>query len=360
MESIRDYAVFLLDGEGRVQTWNAGAALIKGYQREEIVGKPIELFYTPEDRESGRPAALLAQAVRDGRVEDEGWRVRKDGTRFWADVVITALQNEAGQLIGFAKVTRDLTQRQHAEQERRRLESDRIRAEEALRIRDEFLSVASHELKTPLTALQIELFAMRELAGQSTDERLSRKLARASRNADRLSRLIEMLLDVSRISTGNLTLKPERFDLCQAVTQVAETMRPTADQAHCEFSCRTPGPIVGTWDRLRVEQIVMNLLSNAFKYSPGAAVTLSVSVEKGEAVIEVRDHGPGVVPQDFERIFERFERGSPRQNQGGLGLGLYVSRQIAQAHGGTIAGRNLPEGGALFTVRLPLAGIAAT
>jgi PAS domain S-box-containing protein len=358
VESIRDYAVFMLDTEGRVRTWNTGAALIKGYQREEIIGKPIDFFYTPEDRENGRPAALLAQAVRDGRVEDEGWRVRKDGTRFWADVVITALQNEAGQLVGFAKVTRDLTQRQRADEERRRLDADRVRAEEALRIRDEFLSVASHELKTPLTALQIELFGLREMAGRDLDDRTARRLTRASRNADRLSRLIDMLLDVSRIATGRLTLRPDPFDLCEAINQVAETMQGTADQASCEFSCQTPGPIVGTWDRVRVEQVVMNLLSNAFKYGAGTPVALSVSTENRAAVIEVRDHGPGLPPEDLERIFERFERGSAG-NQGGLGLGLYVSREIANAHGGSIAARNLADGGAAFTIRLPIAGTAA-
>jgi PAS domain S-box-containing protein len=359
VDSIRDYAVFLLDTEGRVQTWNAGAALIKGYQRDEIVGKSIELFYSREDREDGRPRRLLAQATRDGRVEDEGWRVRKDGSRFWADVVITALRNDGGELIGFAKVTRDLTQRQQAEEERRRLEADRIRAEEALRIRDEFLSIASHELKTPLTALQIELFAMRELAKPRTDERLCRKLARASRNADRMSRLIEMLLDVSRIASGRLTLRPEPFDLADAITQVAETMRGTAEQTRCEFFSGAAGPIVGTWDRVRVEQVVMNLLSNAFKYGAGAPVSLTASLQESEAVIEVRDHGPGIAAADLSRIFERFERGSPRQDQGGLGLGLYVSREIARAHGGSIAARNLPDGGALFTVRLPVDAAAA-
>jgi signal transduction histidine kinase len=293
-------------------------------------------------------------------VEDEGWRVRKDGSRFWADVVITALRNEAGELIGFAKVTRDLTQRQHADEERRRLDAERVRAEEALRIRDEFLSIASHELKTPLTALQIELFAMRELAGPRSDERLSRKLVRASRNADRLSRLIEMLLDVSRIATGRLTLTRETFDLADAINQVAETMRGTAEQSRCEFTWRAEGPIVGTWDRLRVEQVVMNLLSNAFKYGAGAPVSLTASVQEGEAVIEVRDHGPGIAAQDLARIFERFERGSPRRDQGGLGLGLYVSREIARAHGGSIAGGNLPDRGAVFTVRLPIRAAATS
>jgi len=354
VESIRDYAVFLLDRNGRVETWNTGAALIKGYQREEILGKPIELFYTHEDRVRGRPAMLLAQAANEGRVEDEGWRVRKDGTRFWADVVITALRDEAGALIGFAKVTRDLTQRKLDEEERRRLDTDRIRAEEALRIRDEFLSIASHELKTPLTALQIELYGLLESNQKAMDERAGRKLARASRNADRLSRLIELLLDVSRIATGRMALRPERFDLWQALELIADTMRETALKAGSVFSLEGAGPILGRWDRLRVEQVAMNLLSNAFKYGAGHPVVLSASIVDGQAVIEVRDEGPGVPENDLERIFERFERAAPMRNHGGLGLGLYVSREIAGAHRGSITVRNLPQGGAAFTVRLPI------
>ncbi len=359
VESVRDYAVFLLNREGRVQTWNAGAALIKGYQRDEIVGKSIELFYTAEDREQGRPAKLLGQAVRDGRVEDEGWRVRKDGTRFWADVVITALKNDAGELIGFAKVTRDLTQRVQAEEERRRLDGERIRAEESLRIRDEFLSIASHELKTPLTSLQIELYAMREIGEKLADERFTRKLGRASRNADRLARLIEMLLDVSRIASGRLTIKRESFDLAAALTEVVETMRGSAASAGCALTAQIAGPIVGTWDRLRIEQVVMNVLSNAFKYGAGLPVAISVSAQGDQATIEIRDRGPGVPEQDLERIFERFERSSSTRNHGGLGLGLYISREITRAHGGSIAARNLPGGGASFTIHLPLAGQAS-
>jgi PAS domain S-box-containing protein len=357
VESIRDYAVFMLDRKGRVETWNTGAALIKGYQHDEIVGKSIELFYTPEDRANGRPARLLAEAAREGRVEDEGWRVRKDGTRFWADVVITALRAETGELIGFAKVTRDLTQRQQAEVEQRRLDAERVRAEEALRIRDEFLSIASHELKTPLTALQIELYATRELTDESGDERMGRKLARASRNADRLARLIEMLLDVSRIATGRLTLNRETFALGPIVEQIAETMGGTAERSGCDFSFQAaPGAaaVTGSWDRLRIEQVVLNLLSNAFKYGAGQPVVLTVSQERNEAVIEVRDHGPGVAEKDRGRIFERFERAASMRNHGGLGLGLYVSREIVRAHGGSIAARNVPDGGAAFTVRLPI------
>lgn len=357
VESIRDYAVFMLDRNGRVATWNTGATLIKGYRREEIVGKPIEVFYTHEDRANGRPARLLAQAANEGRIEDEGWRVRKDGTRFWADVVITALRNEAGALVGYSKVTRDLTQRQQAEEERRQLDADRIRAEEALRIRDEFLSIASHELKTPLTALQLELYGMRAPIAKNGDERLQRKLARAARSADRLSQLIEMLMDVSRIASGRLTLKPEPFELREAMQQVVEAMQATAARASCDLSFHPSpdgGPIVGDWDRLRIEQVVMNLLSNAFKYGAGHPVTLSLARDGDQAIVEVRDHGPGIPQGDLGRIFERFERATGVQNLGGLGLGLYVSREIVHAHGGSIAGRTLPEGGACFIVRLPL------
>jgi PAS domain S-box-containing protein len=357
VESIRDYAVFMLDRHGRVETWNTGAALIKGYQREEIIGKPIDLFYTQADRNNGRPAMLLAQAANEGRVEDEGWRVRKDGTRFWADVVITALRNEAGELTGFSKVTRDLTQRLLDEEERRRLDADRIRAEEALRIRDEFLSIASHELKTPLTALQLELYGMRAPIEKNGDERLGRKLARAARSSDRLSRLLEMLLDVSRIAGGRLTLKREPFDLRPALEQLVETMQGIAAQAGCVLSFHPSpetGPTVGNWDRLRIEQVAMNLLSNAFKYGAGQPVTLSLSRDGNDAIIEVRDHGPGIPSGDVDRIFERFERATGIGNQGGLGLGLYVSREIVQAHGGSIAGGSHPDGGAYFTVRLPL------
>ncbi len=322
VESIRDYAVFMLDRDGRVATWNTGAALIKGYQREEILGKPIDLFYTQEDRESGRPARLLARAANEGRSEDQGWRVRKDGTRFWADVVITALRGESGKLIGFSKVTRDLTPRLQAEREQRRLDAERIRAEEALKIRDEFLSIASHELKTPLTALQIELYGMRAPIENTRDERLGRKLARASRSADRLSRLIEMLLDVSRIATGRLVLRREPFDLQPAMQQVVGIMEGSAAQAKCDFlfdPSPDAGSIVGDWDRLRIEQVVMNLLSNAFKYGAGQPVTLSLARDETWAIVEVRDRGPGVPTGDLERIFERFERATKLLDEGDSG-----------------------------------------
>jgi PAS domain S-box-containing protein len=357
IDSVEDYAIFMLDCEGRVATWNAAAERINGYPASEIIGHHASVFRLPEEVVAGRCERELETARRVGRFEEEGWRVRKDGTRFWANVVLTAIHDKTGELIGYAKVTRDLTERRRLDEER----LQRVRAEEALRVRDEFLSIASHELKTPLTSLQIELYGMRERIGEGEgDQRLSRKLDRASRNADRLSGLIDTLLDVSRIATGRLTLKPERFDLAESVHSVVEGMRGTAARAGCELRLEGApvddagaGRIWGSWDRLRIEQVVMNLLSNAFKYGAGQPVTVSVFRDGRDAVVKVSDKGPGVADKDVHRIFDRFERAAPMRHYGGLGLGLYVSREIVRAEHGSIAVHNLPEGGACFEVRLP-------
>ena len=343
---------------GRVATWNTGAALIKGYQREEIVGKPIELFYTREDRENGRPARLAGAGGERRRVEDEGWRVRKDGTRFWADVVITALRDETGTLIGFAKVTRDLTQRKQDEEERRRLDADRIRAEEALRIRDEFLSIASHELKTPLTALQLELYGMRAPIEKNGDERLGRKLARActqrrstvAADRDAAGRVADRLRS-AEAQAGPFDLRP----VMQQVSRQCKGPPPSRAATSRSIRHRMPSRSSETGIVCRLEQVAMNLLSNAFKYGAGQPVSLSLARDGDQAIVEVRDHGPGVPTGDLHRILERFERAAAFRSHGGLGLGLYVSREIVRAHGGSIAEHTLPEGGACFTVRLPIA-----
>jgi PAS domain S-box-containing protein len=484
IDSVKDYAIFILDREGRVQSWNAGAEIIKGYSKAEILGKHISVFYTEKDREEGHPDRLLAAAVRAGRVEDEGWRVRKDGTRFWADIVITVLRDPAGEILGFAKVTRDLTERRRIEEERRRRDEDllrseerfrllvdsvedyaifmldprgrvatwnsgaerlkgykaseiigahfsrfridqdvsadlcdqelqtaarqgrleeegwrrrkdgstfwanvvltairnvsgdllgfakvtrdlterrrlddervhRARAEETVHLRDEFLSIASHELKTPLTTVQIDLQGLQESVDAS-DEKMIKRVRRAVRNADRLAALVESLLDVSRIATGKLTLRPEPVDLSQTVSHLADSMRATAAAVGCELSFTTTGSVHGSWDPLRLEQVVLNLISNALKYGAGAPVSLSVSAAAGHAWIEVSDLGPGIPEGDLARIFGRFERAASLRHYAGLGLGLYVSREIVEAHGGTISARNLSAGGASFLVRLPI------
>lgn len=350
VESIRDYAVFLLDSEGRVRSWNSGAQIIKGYRPEEIIGQHISVFYSPEERESGTPSRLLAIAEREGRVEDEGWRLRKDGTRFWADVVITALRNRDQDLLGYVKVTRDLTDRLRAQEERVRL----AHAEEAIRLRDEFLSIASHELRTPLTALQLQLESLEEQTAAGPN-RLTVKIAGAVRSGRRLGVLIDSLLDVSRIATGRLHLDPEPMDIRAMTEQVLDSLRDSASKASAPLALVADGPLVGTWDPTRIEQLLMALFSNAIKYGAGHPIEVSLARDGDAAVVTVRDRGPGIPPEDQERIFERFERASLVRHYGGFGLGLYVAREIARGHGGSIAVHNAPDGGARFTVRLPLA-----
>jgi PAS domain S-box-containing protein len=478
--SIKDYAIFMLDPAGLVATWNAGARFIKGYAAEEVIGKPISIFYTPEDLALNKPEALLHTAVSEGRVEDEGWRVRKDGSRFWADVVITVVRDQEGRHEGFVKVTRDLTSRREAaerlreseqslsatlysigdavlaadargrvtrinpvaerltgwtekeavgrpleevfnivnEQTRlkapnpvtrvlregivvglanhtaliardgteraiadsgapildaqgatqgavlvfrdvtseRHAEEERVRlaqVQEAVRLRDEFLAIASHELKTPLTALQLQLGSLHDQV-VPLGENVVRKVARAKKMGDRLANLIDALLDVSRLATGRLKLSREVFDLAEAVRDVTDRLRVSADKARCPLTVAVAGSIRGRWDRLRVEQILTNLISNSIKYAAGTPIIVAAAVDGPSAVLDVRDEGPGVPEADLPRIFDRFERSASTRHYGGMGLGLYVARQIAEAHGGSISAKNQPGGGVGFTVRLPL------
>jgi PAS domain S-box-containing protein len=348
VESIKDYAIFMLDAGGNIATWNIGAQRIKGYAAHEIIGRHFSVFYPEADLRAGKTEYELQVAQRDGRFEDEGWRVRKDGTQFWANVVITALRDRDGTLLGYAKVTRDLTERRQLEAERLRL----AHAQEAVRLRDEFLSLASHELKTPLTVLQLQLEALQERLANDNATTLS-KLDRSYRAMQRLNELVEALLDVSRIATGRFALHLEPGDLADIVATAVDRMHEAAAAAGCALSVTTHCA-VGSWDRSRIDQVVTNLVSNAIRYAAGAPIAVRVLRDDHAAVIEVRDGGPGLPSGKLAQIFERFERGASMRHYGGLGLGLYVVREITQAHGGEVTAENRSSGGACFTVRLPL------
>jgi len=348
VSSVKDYAIFMLDPSGRIETWNIGAERTKGYTADEIIGQHMSRFYTPEDLARGLPGKLLDQAAREGRVESEGWRVRKDGTRFWADVVITALVDDRGRLMGYAKVTRDLTERLRAQEEQLRL----AHAEEAVRLRDEFLSIAAHELRTPLSAVQLQLQGLLERP-ESLDPRIRTKLERACRSGERLVTLVDTLMDVSRITTGKLNLTLSRFDITTAVRDVVERFREHAIHAGSTVTVRSTGVLEGRWDRLRIEQVVINLLTNALKYAAGTLVEITLAGTERDVTLTVSDLGPGIPESERERIFLRFERAAPMRNFGGLGLGLYVARQIVEAHGGQIDLVHPRVKGAEFIIRLP-------
>lgn len=517
VESVRDYAIFVLDTDGRVATWNAGAARLKGWTTAEVLGQHFSRFYPPEDVAAGKPESELERAARDGRVEDQGWRLRKDGSKFFARVVITALRDATGRLRGYAKVTNDVTESRLAWErvlevvheasrlletpestprleavarlavpqladwcvvdlleggELRRVaavhadprQDDAMRAlaglpsdlwvelavrqvlergeplvvthalqpggpdgferellarlglrsyaslplvargrtmgaitfcariaaryhqedllwltafartassalegsllleeaEEAARVarkavavRDEFLSIASHELRTPLNTLGLLLQGMRRAALRNSDAATVERLDRGRAALEQLEALIRTMLDISRIAAGRLILEPVELDLCALVRSVVHRDEEAIAAAGCELRLELPGPTVGRWDRLRLDQVLTNLLSNALKFGAGRPVRIAVEAEGERVRLVVEDRGIGVPREDLGRIFERYERAVSPRAYGGLGLGLWIVREIVRSHRGEVRVESEPGAGARFTVELP-------
>lgn len=366
VEAVADYSIFMLDPTGHVATWNSGARKTKGYEASEIIGKHFSTFYTPEDRARNRPDQVLATVRRDGRYEEEGWRVRKDGTRFWASVVISVLKDESGQRLGFAKVTRDLTARRTAEQTARELvreqaaralaESMARRAEEANRIKDEFLATVSHELRTPLNAIVgwAAILKQREL-----DPSLAKAVEIIDRNAHAQVKIIEDILDVSRIITGKLRIDPKPTDLVGIVNQAMDVVRHSAFARQIEVvfpQAAASCPMVG--DPERLQQVVWNLLSNAIKFTnPGGSVQVELHSDESRVTLSVTDTGMGIEPEFLPFLFERFRQSdsSTTRRFGGLGLGLALVRHITELHGGSVAASSKGKGqGTVISVSFPL------
>ncbi|HET7770334.1 MAG TPA: ATP-binding protein [Chloroflexota bacterium] len=351
VDSVRDHAIFMLDPDGYVATWNPGAERIKGYTADEIVGQHFSRFYPPEDVAAGMPQRVLRRAAEQGRSSLEGWRVRKDGTRFWGQVTIGAIHRE-GQLLGFAKVTRDMTAHRQADEERQR----RLAAEEAAQLRSEFLSIAAHELKTPITSLRgMAQLTLRRFQrdGQLSPERIQHALTVINEQSGKLSRLVEQLLDTSRLESGHLILDRSDQDLVQVVRSVLTMFAGRPDSSRVTLDV-PDHPVTASVDALRLEQVITNLVDNALKYSPHDC-PVSVSLERTGptgALIIVEDRGPGVPPEDRPRLFDRFYRARSTAHTTGMGLGLYVSQQIVQLHGGTLTAEFPPDDGTRMVLTL--------
>ena len=378
INSVQEYAIFMLDARGNVMTWNAGAQRIKGYTPDEIIGRHFSTFYPEEDVRRGKTELELEIAQRDGSVEDEGWRVRKDGTRFWANVVITAVFDEQRQLRGFAKVTRDMTERKraeemqqalleqrearfHAEEERRRAEASYRVAQETNRAKDEFLMTLSHELRTPLTSI---LGWSRMLPTiPPGDKVFAEAIGAIGRSAEVQARLIDDVLDVSRIVSGKLRLSVENVDMLRLLASSVDAVRPSADAKQITISSNF-APDLGTLvaDATRLQQVIWNLLTNAVKFTPRLG-TIDVSARRTSSHIQiaVKDSGEGIDPAFLPHVFEAFRQAENPSTRvhGGLGLGLSIVRYLAEAHGGTVEAQSEGRGlGATFTIALPIGALA--
>ncbi len=350
VDGVRDYAIYLIGPDGKITSWNAGAAAIKGYEAQEVLGRHFSLFYTDEDIEAGRPWSELAIARENGRVEDEGWRVRKDGSRFWARVVVTSLQDDSGRLLGFAKVTQDMTQQRHA-----------AALETSARQLNDFIAVLAHELRNPLAPIRnaAKLLGMVK-PGEEDFEMMRRAIDRQSAQ---LARIVDDLLDISRITRGQLEIRREPVEVGEVLSRALEATRPAIDASNQALSVEVPplGPIVVEGDELRLTQALTNIIGNATRYTDaGGRIDVRVATHArgaaGEVEISVRDTGRGIEPDMLGAVFGMFVQGRQTHRSGaGLGVGLALARSVVELHHGSIEAKSEGPGkGAEFVIRMPL------
>jgi PAS domain S-box-containing protein len=360
VESVRDYAIFMLDPSGYIASWNRGAERINGYTASEIIGRHFSVFYPQVDIDAGKPAYELEVAAKDGRLEDEGIRLRKDGTAFWATVIITAVRDTDGTLIGYAKVTRDLTERRAAQQ-RAIADARRVaESEHANSAKMQFLTAMSHELRTPLNAIggYTDLLSM-GLGGPITTEQLD-YLDRIRRSQQHLMAIISDLLNFSRIEAGHVTYDITPILLPQILDVVLTMVEPQALAKGVRVKRASRGThAIALGDRSKVAQILLNVLSNAIKFTgSGGRVTVDIATSGKTASISVADTGCGIASDKLESIFEPFVQlgRSLSSAHEGTGLGLAISRDLAYAMNGDLTVTSTEGVGSTFTLTLPLAG----
>jgi PAS domain S-box-containing protein len=346
VDGVSDYAIYMLDPDGIVSSWNSGAERIKGYTSEEIIGKHFSRFFATQDIEAGKPWEELATARRTGRAEDEGWRVRKNGERFWARVVVTALRDSAGHMRGFAKVTQDLTERRYLQD-----------LEQTSKNVSAFISMLTHELRNPLAPIRTAIQVIPHM--YKTESGLDDMLQMIDRQSAHLARILDDMMDVSRAAQGKITIEKKPVDMTEVVQRALETATPSIEANNHRVALDlTAKALHVEGDFCRLTQLITNLLNNAARYTPhGGSITVTARDEEGKAVVRVADSGRGIEPEDIERIFAMFVQGRSSENNagGGLGVGLALARTIAELHGGSLtahsAGMNT---GSEFTLKMPL------
>jgi PAS domain S-box-containing protein len=371
VEGVDEYAIFMLDVNGRIASWNVGAQRIKGYTTDEIVGQHFSIFYPQDARDSGWPEHELQQASEKGSFTDIGWRVRKDGTTLWASVTITALRDATGRLVGYAKLTRDLTESRRLEaieragEQREQLldaeRSARMAAQRATRVKDDFLATLSHELRTPLSVILgwTQILLKGHASGPGDQQRAIEVI---DRNARAQVQLIDDLLDLSRIMTGKIRLDVQQISMPEVVQKAIDSALPIAQNKEIRLhALLDPSRTMVGADAGRLQQVVWNLLANAIKFTPkGGQVQVLLQRVNSHIELSVADTGIGI-PADFlPLVFDRFsQRDSSRTRaHGGLGLGLAICKQLVELHGGSIRVSSPGAGkGSTFFVELPVSPI---
>ena len=343
VEVVQDYAIFMLDPDGHVASWNVGAQRSKGYTATEIIGRHFRTFYPPEMQEAKHPEWELDMAVRHGRYEEEGWRVRKDGSRFWANVLITAVRNERGDLVGFTKVTRDMTERRAMMQ---RLESANARLQKVASEQAQFLAVTAHELRTPIRVVTGCAETLARHWSAMTDDERTEMFDAMDTSALRLRRMLDDLLMASRLEAGAVEMQLTPLDLAATLSSTAAASRSTNPEAEIVVDCDAGISVLADADRLA--QILDNLVGNALRHGRSP---VRISVVPGDETVDVcfTDAGEGVPADVRDRLFERF---ATTESRGGTGLGLFIVRELARAQGGDARYEDGPDGSSRFVVSL--------
>jgi len=362
VDSIEDYAIFLLDPNGIVMSWNKGAERNKGYKSSEIIGKHFSIFYTQQDVDAQKPQKELEIAQRIGRIEDEDWRVRKNGSRFWANVIITALRNPSGELVGFAKVTRNLTDRKRQEDELRKANMQlRKQQQELQRLNDsknEFISLASHQLRTPATITKQLLGVL--LAGYSDKLTPAQTtfIQKAQSSNERQIFIVNSLLEVAQLDAGKVVLHKTMADLKKMVSDVideqSEIIHRRKQTVSLRAAANVPKVAIDTkYFRMAIE----NIIDNASKYThESGTIKVSIKLVAGVVVIGITDNGVGIAAADIDSLFKKFNRipNELSEHVSGSGLGLYWVRKVIELHGGTITVKSRPHRGTTFTISVPV------
>jgi len=351
VESVEEYAIYMLDPEGNVTTWNVGAERLKGYKADEIIGRNFSIFFTADDVAAGKPRSNLAQARKQGYFREQGLRVRKDGSLFHAEILLSTIRDSSGHVVGFSKVTRDITAQIRA----RSTEAALLVAEKANKAKNEFLAALSHELRTPLTPVLAAAGYLADNAGKIPKE-FEPEVETIQRNVKLEARLIDDLLDLTRVTRGRIELHFDRLEAHSLIEEAIGIARPSIAEKELSVSAALEAKRHHIWgDRIRIVQVFWNLINNAVKFSAngGKIEIRTANDDHNHFEFAITDGGVGIELERQSKLFQPFEQGDSATSRrlGGLGLGLAISKHLVDLHDGQIKvespGRNQ---GATFKV----------